>query len=85
MSRLTIDLTGRSKEELLAIATSACATLCQIANYAQTDEGDEDDTEEEFGLSAKEIVCMAHDDMIQAARATLQKMNDLLRLKRARS
>lgn len=73
MSR-SIDVTGRSREELLVIAERACARLVAIANYATTDEGDEDATEEEFGLDSTEVVEMAHDNIINGARATLDSI-----------
>ena len=73
MSR-SIDVTGRSREELLVIAERACARLAAIANYASTDEGDEDETEKEFGLDASEVVEMAHDNIINSARVTLDSI-----------
>lgn len=66
-----IDVVGRSRTELLIIADNACAALASIASQLTTDEGDKDDTEEEFGLSMSEVVEMAHDNMINAARAAI--------------
>jgi hypothetical protein len=70
----SIDVTGRSREELLVIAERACARLVTIANYATTDEDDDDATEKEFGLDAGEVVEMAHDNIITSARATLDSI-----------
>ncbi|MEN6535467.1 MAG: hypothetical protein ABFD89_17520 [Bryobacteraceae bacterium] len=48
------------------------ASLVTIANHLTTDEGDAKATEEAFGLSAREVVEMAHDDMVNAAREALR-------------
>lgn len=74
MARM-IDVTGREPLDLLIIAERACASLCRIAGYLTTDEGDPDETEEEFGLSVEEIVSMAHDDLIRIARSTLNSID----------
>lgn len=43
-------------------------TLEEIASYLTTDEGDRENTEDYFGLEVSEVVSMAHDNMILAAR-----------------
>lgn len=70
-----INLTRLPRETLLAIADRACGRLCGIANMLTTDEGDRDDTEEEFGLDASEVIEMAHDNIILGARQTLDSIN----------
>lgn len=70
----TIDVTGRSREDLLIIAERACAALANIANNATFHEGDRDATEDEFGLRVEEIIEMAHDNMINAARGALDSI-----------
>lgn len=70
----TINVMGRSRTDLLIIADRACSALVAIASQLTTDEGDKDDTEEEFGLSVAEVVEMAHDNMINAARAALDSI-----------
>lgn len=44
-----------------------------IANYTTTEEGDCDMTEEAFGISAIEVIEMAHDEMIRIARYALSR------------
>ena len=46
--------------------------LSFIAGHLTTDEGDVEDTEDEFGLDVSEVVAMAHDNMILAARRALK-------------
>lgn len=43
----------------------------EIASQLTTDEGNREDTEKEFGLSMEEVVAMAHDNFILAAREAL--------------
>jgi hypothetical protein len=69
-----IDVTGRSREELLIIAERACSALVGIANNVTTDEGDKDATEDDFGIDASEVIEMAHDNMITRARSTLDSI-----------
>lgn len=44
------------------------AHLGFIATHLTTDEGDKDETEEDFGLEMSEVVEMAHDNLIGRAR-----------------
>lgn len=74
MKTKSIDVTGRSREELLIIAERACSALVGIANNMATDEGDKDATEDYFGIDAEYVVEMAHDNMIRCARATLDSI-----------
>lgn len=74
MSARTIDLMGRDRTALLVIADRACSALARIANNVTTDEGDVETTEDEIGLPASEVVEMAHDYMIEQARAALDSI-----------
>ena len=69
-----VNLIGLSRDNLLIIAERACSVLTIIANQVTTDEGDEQDTEDEFGLPASEIVEIAHDNMIAEARSALDRI-----------
>ena len=74
MTGRTINLIGRSREDLLVIAERACSTLCNIASNLTTGEGDADVTEEDIGLPVEEVIEMAHDGMIGAARSVLDSI-----------
>jgi hypothetical protein len=74
MSGESINLNSLPREVLLVLADRACNRLCCIANMLTTDEGDPEDTEEEFGLSVQEVIEGAHDNMICDARATLDSI-----------
>ena len=74
MANRTVNLVGLDRETLLIIAERACAALTGIANNLTSDEGDEDDTEEEFGLDIEEVIEMAHDNMIGTARRSLDSV-----------
>lgn len=74
MSTTKIDVTGRSREELLIIAERACACLVGIANCADSEEANEGATDDEFGLWATEVALMERDDIIGRARRTLESI-----------
>lgn len=80
---LDINLQGLSRDTLLIVAERACARLVAIANQLTTDEGDEGDTEEEFGLSCAEVVSMALDGMIADARSALDAIGKTIADERA--
>lgn len=69
-----VDLQGLPRDILLLIAERACVRLGNTANYTTTDEGDKEETEQEFGLEASEIVEMAHDNIIVQTRGTLDSI-----------
>lgn len=54
--------------------TLALNALIAIANQVTVEEGDVEKTERELGLPYDEIVEMAHDNMIEIARATLAEI-----------
>ncbi len=70
----TIDITGRSREELLIIAERACSFIVGVANAPTTAEGDVEATEEITGLSVAEAVEMEHDSFIETARRVLDSI-----------
>lgn len=70
-----IDVTGRSREELLIIAERACSCLVGMANAATSDEADKVATEEEIGLPAGEVLEMEHDQFIETARRVLDSID----------
>lgn len=78
-----IDPRGLNRETLLIIAERACARLTSIANMLTSDEGDDDATEDAFGLEASEVIEMAHDNMIVEARATLDSIAAQIALAKA--
>lgn len=69
-----ISLQGLSREDLLVIADRACCILAAFANNVTTDEGDRNQTEDDFGISAEEMIEMAHDDMIVRSRSVLSRI-----------
>ena len=46
--------------------------VASVAAMTTTDEGDDETTEETFGLDVSEVVVMAHDNMIHLARALME-------------
>lgn len=74
VEHVAINLIGIPRDDLLIIADRACSALAAIANHMTSDEGDRDDTEEEFGLDYDEVVEMAHDNLIVRARSTLNSI-----------
>jgi hypothetical protein len=46
--------------------------LVEIAGHATSEEGDQEESEEFFGLERSEIVEMAHDNMILIARSAIK-------------
>ena len=73
---IAVDLRNRSPEDLEMIAGFAVSALTQIANEAYSDELDRDDTEEEFGLGYDELIEMSRDNLIGAARNTLENISN---------
>ena len=61
-----------TREELVLAIERMRRVLAFVANQVTTEEGDRAATEEEFGLSVGEVVDMAHDNMIEAARTVLK-------------
>lgn len=60
-----------TRDDLVLACEKMRAVLAFIAGHLTTDEGDEDATEEEFGLPSSEVIEMAHENMIEAARKIL--------------
>lgn len=48
-----------------------------IAMQVTSAEGDEEATEDDFGIDAAEVVEMAHDNMILIARAAVERVNKI--------
>jgi len=61
----------RAREELLIAVERMGAVLRSIGAQVTTEEGDRDATEEDIGLPVAEVIEMAHDSMIEQARAVL--------------
>ena len=58
-------------EQLITENKMLKETLREIAMHLTSDEGDDEETEQFFGLSIAEIIEMAHDEMILQARQAL--------------
>lgn len=46
-----------------------------VANQLASEEGDENEAVEAFGLDVSEVIEMEHDNMIYAARAVIERCN----------
>ncbi len=78
-----INLTGLSRDALLLIAEKACWRLVCTANALTRDEGDDEATEEEFGLDVGEVIQMSHENLILSARATIDDVLEIVSKDRA--
>lgn len=73
MADMAEKLSKLTRDDLLLACVALHDTLANIGNQVTSAEGDVDETERAIGLDIAEVIELAHDNMILAARDAMER------------